>query len=306
MKSNASTMSGLHHLWFPGIPVLVGVIAVSFSSIFIKLCAAPAGAIGMYRLALSVLILIPMAVRQFPNLRQLSPRDGIALLASGVLLGLHFLFWIASLKHTSIASSMIMTSLQPAFVALGAALVFRERLSARGWFSMGCALAGAVIVGIGDEHGPKSTLYGDLLSLIGTVAISGYMLVGQKVRARLPSSAYNACVFAAASVTLLGFNLAAQTPMSGFMAVDWVWIVLLALIPTLFGHALFNWLLQYLSATKISMTILGEPIGAILLAAWLLHSPLTPHQIIGGSVTLLGVAVFLRRTKSRNIQTSVV
>lgn len=306
MKSNTSTMSGIHHLWFPGIPVLVGVIAVSFSSIFIKLCAAPAGAIGMYRLALSVLILIPMAVRQFPTLRRLSPRDGIALVASGVLLGLHFLFWIASLKHTSIASSMIMTSLQPAFVALGAALVFRERLSARGWFSMGCALAGAAIVGFGDEHGPKSTLYGDLLSLIGTVAISGYMLVGQKVRARLPSSAYNACVFAAASVTLLGFNLAAQTPMSGFKAVDWVWIALLALIPTLFGHALFNWLLQYLSATKISMTILGEPIGAILLAAWLLHSPLTPHQIIGGSVTLLGVAVFLRRTKSRNIQTSVV
>lgn len=306
MKSSLPHRSSPHPLWFPTLPVFVGVIAVSFSSIFIKLCSAPAGAIGMYRLAFSVIVLIPWAIHQFPKVRTLSRRDGIALIVSGVLLGLHFLLWIGSLKHTSIASSMIITSLQPGFVAIGATFMFRERLSTRGYVSLVCALVGTMIVGIGDEHGSKSTIYGDLLSLFGTVAISGYMLVGQRVRARLPSSAYNASVFAIATVTLLFFNLSARAPMAGFRPVDWLWIALLALIPTLFGHALFNWLLQYLNATTLSVTILGEPLGAILLAAWILHSPITLHQVIGGIVTLVGVALFLRRGIRRPTETSVV
>ncbi|MCL6452406.1 MAG: DMT family transporter [Alicyclobacillus sp.] len=290
--------TALHHpLWFSLLPILIGVLAVSMSSILIKVCLAPAGAIGMYRLAFSTAVLAPFALRQAGALRALTRRQQMAIGLSGVLLGLHFLFWIGSLKRTSIASSMIITALQPPFVAIGAALVFGERIGRKGWASMACALAGAVVIGVGDDHSGGGTLYGDLLSLLGTLAISGYMLAGQTVRARLPSSAYNACVFGIAALTLLACNVGAGVPLAGYREVDWLWLALLALIPTLFGHALFNWLLQYVSATTLSVTILGEPVGAILLAAWLLHNPITLSQALGGAVTLLGVAVFLYRRR---------
>lgn len=282
--------------WFPGLPIVIGVIAVSFSSILIAICHAPAGAIGMYRLAITVVLLLPVALRQWRALPSLRIRDWAWLGFSGVFLGLHFLFWIASIKQTSIASSMFITALQPVFVGLGALAVFGERLGKLKWLSMCLAILGTIVIGLGDR-GQAGSLLGDLESFLGTVAISVYMLTGQGIRKRLPSTFYNACVFGIASLTLLVYDVVAGITLGPFRALDWLWLVLLALIPTLFGHALFNWLLQYVRATVLSMTILGEPIGAILLAAWLLHQPLQTAQALGGLVTLFSVWLFLRKPR---------
>ncbi|KPV43733.1 hypothetical protein AN477_11135 [Alicyclobacillus ferrooxydans] len=312
---------GRSTVWFPGTPLLLGVVAVSFSSIFIKLCQAPAVAIGMYRLLLTVILLSPFTLaspKQRQALKSLNLRDRIALLASGLLLGFHFLFWIASLKQTSVASSMIITTLQPGFVGLAAYFLFGERLSKRQTASLISAAVGTAVIAFGDHafgastfhthsgmthpgllaalfEGPTSALRGDALSLIGTIAMSGYMLVGGRVRARLDSTSYNWAVFLTAGLMLLIWAVATHTPLSGYRHQDWLWLALLALVPTLFGHALFNWLLRYVNATTISVTILGEPIGAILLSAWLLHASIEFYQIVGGLITLGGIWLYLRR-----------
>lgn len=287
-------------LVFPGLPLLAGVIAVSFSAIFIKLCLVPAAAIGMYRLLLTVLLLTPFVFLQQTQRRAIATltlRDGMAVMLSGLLLGLHFLFWISSLKHTSVASSMLITTLQPVFVGIATFFTFSERMSRRRVLALAVALIGTVIIALGDDARTSSTFGGDLLSLAGTLAIGGYMLVGQEIRARLPSTAYNWAVFFVAGLALLVDALITGTPLAGYRSSDWLLLVLLALIPTLFGHALFNWLLRYVSATTISVTILGEPIGAIILAWWwLLAEPLHNYQILGGLVIVMSVAAYLYKT----------
>ncbi|MEH7747960.1 DMT family transporter, partial [Neobacillus drentensis] len=59
------------------------------------------------------------------------------------------------------------------------------------------------------------------------------------------------------------------------------------------SHVINNWLLNYVNATTISMSILGEPVGATILAVILLNEHLVTWQIVGGMLVLFGVFFFL-------------
>src|SRR5512136_2292825 len=105
----------------------IGMVAVSTASIFIKLCDAPALIIATYRMIFASLILMPYAFYKKTG-RGWGRSDMRWFGLSGLLLGLHFVFWIASLKYTSVASSVVLVSTHPIFVGLGASLLLKERL----------------------------------------------------------------------------------------------------------------------------------------------------------------------------------
>lgn len=283
----------------PSLFLIIGVIAVSFSAIFIKWSNAPASVLGMYRLAMTSVLMIPLLRGHFREFRQLSRRQICLLALAGVFLGLHFLFWIGSLKYTTVASSTILITLQPIFVMIGSAFIFRERTNLLGTISALFAMLGTVLIGMADKGSSHAAFYGDILSVIGTAAVSLYMLVGQGLRRTISSSVYSFVVFSVASVVLFIYNVGHGVNMTSYPLREWGIFVLLAVVPTVFGHLLFNWLLQYISATTISMSILGEPVGAILLAALLLHEPITPSQLIGGAVCIIGVGLFIRFSSTR-------
>ncbi|WAH35934.1 DMT family transporter [Alicyclobacillus dauci] len=281
-----------------GLSLLIGLLAVSFSSIFIEWSKAPAAIIGMYRLWMSVILFMPMAWNKRRELVALSRKDIGLVLLSGLFLGLHFLFWIQSLKETSVASSMIIISLEPIFVLIGSIIVFREGASRKAVFSMGLAVFGCVVVASGDMTRGSGHLWGDLLSLIGTVAVSVYMIAGQKLRKSVSGTTYNVLVFFVAGLVLFLFNIGTRSPLFGYSGQDWLMFALLAVVSTVLGHGIFNWLLSSVAATTVSMTILGEPVGAIVLAFFLLGQPILLLQALGGAICLIGVFAFLRLNHS--------
>lgn len=276
------------------IPLTIGVIAVSFSSIFIVWSSAPAAVIGMYRLLFTAVLMTFYLPKYRRDLVKITRREWGLVILAGIFLGLHFLFWIGSLKLTTVASSMILTALEPLFVVIGAAFVFKEKVTRTTFICMALAFVGIVIVSGGDIGSPHGHLLGDLLSVLGTVAISAQMLFGQSLNVRMPPFVYSFLVFLVAALEMAVYNLVTRTPFTGYPARDWGIFLLLALVPTVFGHALFNWLLKYVNATTISMAILGEPIGAIILAALLLGESVNVYQVVGGLLTILGVLWFLR------------
>jgi drug/metabolite transporter (DMT)-like permease len=294
----------MNHRPQPPVPtpliLFLGVVAVSFSAILIKWSAAPASVIGMYRLLLTVLLMCPFLVRRTKAFMQISKRDYVILALSGFFLGLHFIFWIGSLKYTSVASSMIIISLEPIFVMIGAYMLFQERTSFKGALCTALAIAGAAFVGWGDIGVSGRALLGDFLSLLGTVAVSGYMLAGQNLRGSVPSFHYNFIVFIVAGLIQCVYNLFAGIQMIHYSLHEWLLFLLLAIIPTVFGHLLFNWLLKYVNAAVISMSILGEPVGAMILAYFLLGERATASQIAGGVLCILGVSLFIRYGQSHS------
>jgi drug/metabolite transporter (DMT)-like permease len=72
-------------------------------------------------------------------------------------------------------------------------------------------------------------------------------------------------------------------------------LVLLAVIPQLVGHTTLNWALRYLPAARVSLLVLGEPIGAGLLAFALFGELPTWLGGLGAAIILLGLFVAGRR-----------
>jgi drug/metabolite transporter (DMT)-like permease len=279
--------------------LFVGIIAISFSAIFVKWSSAPVSVIGMYRLVLTLIGMTPFLYRYRGELRGISRRDWLLLGFSGFMLCLHFLFWMGSLRFTSVASSTVLMTLQPILVMLGALAFFRERITRGAAGAMGIAMIGAVLTGWGDFHLSGTALFGDLLAVLGMLAVVVHMLLGQALRSRISSFLYSYTVFLAASVSFAVYNVSAGHAFFGYASNEWLIFALMAAVPTVFGHLLFNWLLKSTGATTVSMAVLGEPVGASLLAWWLLGERLTPLTGFAGALLITGVWLFLRYSSDR-------
>ncbi|ULO10116.1 DMT family transporter [Paenibacillus sp. 19GGS1-52] len=273
--------------------MIIGIVAVSFSSIFIKWSAAPASVQGMYRLLFTSLLMLPFARPYSGAAFALRKKDWVMLGLSGTMLALHFLLWMGSLKYTSVASSTMIMALEPVFIMLGAYFLYKERTAISALLGMAIAIGGVLFIGWGDVGISADNLKGDLLSIGGTAAVAVHMLIGQKLVVRMPSYLYSLIVFLSAVIVFAVYNLFMGVPFFNYPARDWGIFVLLAVVPTVFGHILFNWLLQYVSATTVSMNILGEPVGASILAYLLLGEQLRALQWAGGVLVMFGLAVYL-------------
>jgi drug/metabolite transporter (DMT)-like permease len=278
----------------------IGVVAVSWAAIFIRLAAAPALATAAWRLILAGIPVLAYAFwRHRAELKALRRRELALLGLSGVALALHFATWVASLSFTSVASSVALVTTQPVWVALLALVVLRERISRSGALAIAVAMVGGVMIAGVDFGVSRSALVGDGLALAGAVFAAVYFLIGRRARAGLSLAAYVGIVYPISAVAMTLGAVAAGTPMRGYGATTWWMLGLLALVPQLLGHSLLNWTLKFFSAPFVSVAILGEPIISTALAIPFLHEWPGALRVTGGAVTLAGVYLAARDETSR-------
>ncbi|AQQ55022.1 DMT family transporter [Planococcus lenghuensis] len=278
----------------PYIPIAIGVISVSLSAIFVKWSSADAGVIAFYRLLFSILIMSPIFFLKYTHeIKKLSRRDWLFSMIAGVFLAFHFILWFESLNYTSVASSTVLVTLQPLFAFAGTYFFFKEVISWKTVISGLIAICGSVIIGYGDFRISGLALFGDLLALIACALITAYLLFGQDVRKRLSLVTYTFVVYSMSTVTLFFYVLAKGESFGPYPPTEWLLFLLLAIVPNLLGHTLFNWSVKWVSTNVISIAILFEPVGASVLAYWILQEALTVSQVIGGIVVLVGIALFV-------------
>ena len=285
----------------PYIAVVIGVITVSSSAVLVKLADhAPAAIIANYRLLFAILIMAPFILMKHRHeFRLIQRKDWLFSALAGVFLALHFILWFESLNYTSVASSVVLVTLQPIFAFLGTYFFFQERFSPGAVISMIIALFGSMIISWGDFRISGMALFGDILALLGAVTITAYFLLGQRLRRNLSLMTYTFIVYGFGTITLIIYNVVLQNPFFGYPADHW-WIFLaLAIFPTFFGHTLFNWALKWLSTSTISMGIVFEPIGATILAYIILGEQVTGSQWLGGTIVIFGLFLFIVSTSRK-------
>ncbi|MBN2147002.1 MAG: DMT family transporter [Anaerolineales bacterium] len=302
----------------PQLAIAFGILAVSTASIFIRYAQEEASSlvIAAWRLSIASLVLAPLALsRRRAELAALSRKQiGLALL-SGIFLAIHFATWITSLEYTSVASSVVLVSTTPLWVALLSPITVHERITRTILIGMLLALAGGTIVGLSDSCTWQSgvlacpdlgqfvrgkAFVGDLLAIAGALAAASYMLIGRRLRANISLVGYIFLVYGMAAIVLVVIMFAAGLRPWGYPPQTYLWFVLLALIPQLIGHSTFNWALGYLPATYVSITLLGEPIGSTILAYFLLRETPTWLKIAGGVLILFGIYVASLRQQARD------
>lgn len=280
--------------------VAVGVLAVSAAAVFIRLANAPAIGIAFWRCALGVVVLLPFAaVRREPL-----PDRRVLLVgaASGVALGAHFGFWISSLGYTSVAASVVLVSTQPVFVAIFAYLLFREKTSPLSFVGILVAIAGTAIIAGGSASYGGGAFFGDVLALLGAVAVAVYVLIGRSLRTGgMGVIPYAIVVYSSAALMLLIVALIMGVRLWGYSGETWMWLFAITLGPQILGHTVFNWALGYVEASVVSGTILAEPVGSSLLAWLILHEKPGLATLLGGIVVLSGLFFLLRGRPKGNV-----
>lgn len=285
--------------------LIAATTAVSFSAVFIRIAGDDPATIVWVRMGMATVLLAPWALRELNSDTRSRLRERRWLvIASGVLLAGHFLFWTASLRYTTIAASVLLVSLHPVIVTPLGRRWLGDRVPPRAAAGMGLALLGTLVTCIGDIRLSATALFGDLLALGGAVCLAGYLLIGRGVRANLGVTTYSSTVYAvvcvvAASVAAVGGT--AHLPSSRTAALG----LALAVVCTLGGHTVYNWALRHVRAATVSVAFLGEAPLAALLGFLILGSSPTTATLGGGVLILTGVGLTLADAPATQPDTSL-
>ena len=278
----------------------MGVLLLSTSAIFVKMAEAPSGIIAFYRLLFTLAFLVPALLARKKEREQLVHLNGRQLrlaVISGALLAVHWVMWFESLRYTSVASSTVLVSLQPLFSILFGALFLKERVSKWGMVGVFLAIFGSAIIGWGDFQVSGAAFWGDVLSFASAGVISLHFLFGQLLRKELDVLPYTVVCYTASTICLAIYALAAGQSFSGYSFQTWGCFLGLALFATVGGQCVFNLLLKYLTASAVTMGILGEPVGTIILAFFIFGESITLQQTAGMLLILGGLWLFFSRKK---------
>lgn len=289
------------------IALVVATLAVSTSSIFIRFAqmdGAPSLVIAALRMSIATILIAPIALtRHWDEIKRFTRTEILLGIFSGIFLALHFATWITSLEYTSVASSVVFVGTGPLWVALLSPMLLKEHISRVAIVGLALAVVGGAIIGLADacvwdgglvcqslqDALQGRAMWGNFLALMGAWAVTGYLIIGRKLRAGTSLVPYIFLVYGMAAVTLVIILFVSGNTLFGYEAKTYGWIFLLAAIPQLIGHTTYNWALKYLNATLVAVTVLGEPIGSATLAFFLLNETPTLMTLIGGALILVGI-----------------
>ncbi len=296
----------------PLLVLLFGILTISTGSLMVRYAQgyAPSPVIAAYRMALATLVLAPMALMRHRDELKALTRGELALAGlSGFFLAIHFATWITSLEYTSVASSVVLVTTTPLWVALLTPFTIKEAISRYVLVGMALALVGVIGVGLSDtcqmsqirlscpgleKFFQEKAILGDLLATSGAIVAAAYVLIGRRLRPGLSLVGYTFLVYGSAAAFLVAFMLISGNSPIGYPSQAYLWFLLLALVPQLMGHSSFNWALGYVSAALVSVALLCEPVGATLLAYLLLGETPTTLKIFGAILILIGVYIASR------------
>lgn len=283
--------------------VVLGVLGCSMSSVFGRLTTASGLVTAMYRMLFTAILLLPVVLlKNLEELKSLDRKDVLMCMLSGVFLGLHFAFYLTSLKYTSVASCVVLVDTEVLFVALALVLIFKEKLSGKAVCGIVLALIGSIVIALADRSagGPGSNvLFGDALAVAGAVSSAVYTLIGTKQRKHLSTTVYTFIVYSAAALTLVAGCLIFGERFTGYPVTDYLCCLGMTVFCTLLGHSLFSYSLAFVSPAFVSMAKLGEPVFSAILAVFLFSEVPGGMQIAGGIAVIMGIMLYIRSMKNK-------
>lgn len=285
--------------WFA---VVVITFAAATAPVFIRFAqtaGVPSLAIIAIRLVLSTLLLTPFAWGQHANaLKRLSRTDWLWALAAGAIhaIGLCCLFF--ALENTTVLVNSVLRRTSPLWTIVLEMVILQASFSGYVWGGLGVTLLGSALVAFGGVmvfDAGQRPLLGAGLSVLDALMSAGYLVIGRKLRDKLPFLAYTWVLFAAASLMALLIVLLTGTPLLGFSEAGYGWIIVITIIAQLMGHLPMNFAVRYFPATYLSVLLQFSVIAAALMAFLYFGEMPTWLQVVGSGLIVVGVSLVTRR-----------
>jgi drug/metabolite transporter (DMT)-like permease len=275
----------------------IAVVGISLSGPLTALVTAPFLAIAFWRNAAGAALLLPvLATRERATLRGLRPRDLVSSVVAGLFLAGHFASWLPSLSMTTVGASIALVTTTPIWTTL-AARISGVRFPAQVWWGLVVAVVGAALIAGVDVTVSLRALAGDGLATLGAICAAGYVLAGARARERLATSAYTVVCYSVCAVAVAVAAVFAGSPLVGFSTRDWLLITAITVVAQIFGHTLLNLVLSSVGPTVVSLAVLLEVPGALIVALVLLGQAPPLLALPGMAAVVVGVALVVRASR---------
>jgi drug/metabolite transporter (DMT)-like permease len=281
------------------------ISGIAWSSILVRWAGIPGPASAFYRVAIAGAVLVPW--RSMRGGSRGGDRRGLLLgLAGGIFFGADLALYNTAVMRTTAASASFLGNNAPIFVGLGAWLLYRRRPPATFWTGLALAVAGGAVMVLSHARGgvAHGDVAGDLMAAAAAVFFAGYLLAAEHLRARMDTLTFNTAAIIGSVAALLVLCLATGAPLAGYSGRTWAALAGLGLVSQLGAYYALVYALGHLPATITSVGLLTQLPLTAMLAAVLLHEPITRSQVIGGALVLAGVYVVNRPKGSGSDQRS--
>jgi drug/metabolite transporter (DMT)-like permease len=197
---------------------------------------------------------------------------------------------------TTVAASIALVTTTPIWTAL-AARVSGVHLPAAVWWGLVLAVVGAALIAGVDVTVSLRAVAGDGLALLGAIAAAGYVLAGARARERLATSAYTVICYSVCAVVLAVAAFLLDVPLTGLSARDWWLIAAITFVAQLLGHTVLNLVLSSVGPTVVSLAVLLEVPGSLIVALVLLDQAPPLLALPGMAAVVAGVALVVRASR---------
>lgn len=263
--------------------------------LFVRYLNLPSGMIACVRglVGTLVLLLIMALLRKRPSLAAIK-KNLLRLLLSGAFIGFNWILLFEAYRYTTVSTATLCYYMAPIFVVLGAALLLRERLTARKLLCVLVALVGMVGVSGMAENGlpTLAEAQGILFGLGAALLYASVMLLNKGLH---EIDAYDKTVvqLAAAALVILPYTLAVEGG-GAWLSLDLPTLLLLLLVGVVhtgLAYFLYFGAMGGLHAQTVAILSYIDPAVAVLLSMLVLHEGMTPLGLGGAVLVLLAALV---------------
>ena len=254
--------------------------------------------LAAFRFGIAFLLVLPLALMlksRWPGGRDLL---GVAVL--GILyFALFFVLYNQSLEMTTAARGSLALSTLPLVTMIVAALLGKERMTARKTLGVLIAVGGAaaaLLSGLGEA--PPGAWRGDLLMLGATLIMAFYTVWSRPFMERSSRLGFLAAGmgFGSAASALLAWERGGWALTQSFGTAQWAAVAFIGLAGGALAFYLWVYALERTTPTRVANTMTVNPIAASLLAAVLVGEPLGFNLLVG--IAAVAVGIWLASTSS--------
>lgn len=267
--------------------IFIAIVSVSFAAILIRMSEAEPLAIATFRMGISSIILLPLFL--IKGKKNILKKDLRIFILSGLFLALHFYVWITSLRFTSIMSSTVLVTTNPIFVSIFSFFIFKKKIKIKTILAIILSLLGIICMSYGFSF--SINFKGNLLALFGALFASLYIISNYYLRKKYELIDIVFPVYSISFFFLLVLSLFLNIKLYPFSLKEYFLFFLIALIPQVIGHSIFNYSLKFFSPVFISLSILGEPIGATIFGIIFFKEIPKILEILGGFLIITGIVI---------------
>lgn len=285
------------------VALLAGAVAISFAPILVRLADVSPVASAFWRVALAApvlwlwMLMTPRRAQQAAADHQTHMQTRMRKYAPAVFAGIFFAcdlgVWHVAIAWTSVANAALEANFAPVFVTLGAWLLWRQRPTGLFLLALVLTLGGAVLLIGPNVHASGPAFKGDLLGVLTAVFYAGYML-SIKLAAQLGTARLMTISTSITALALLPFALVDSERFLPQSARGWAVLAGMALIAQVAGQSLIAYAFARLPAAMSSVSLVLQPVLAAVFAWMLLGESMTPLQMTGGVVVLIGIVLAKR------------